>query len=598
MKKSIIIFVMTTVLSVGIVVYGCVFLNNQIGQADITEETILGNRDAAEGLTVGFRADSADNLHWVNSFDYSTNKTETTFTRGDLDKTVDTLVYDSIRFTGWSTTPYFTQLRYDRLDGLQQKEIHTFYNKVQQNAVENNSEEKGKIRLKDYLDYYPVSFRFQFGNKTYNSDNALTGLKVYDEQDMLLSGSGESYDADVDMYVAFNRLFKIPVIDNEYQEYKVSKLEKYDSKTALPYKTAVKKSLGTGEDFYEFDPIIVIQEENTIDGKKWVHPDLSGGLSYEVNGKVKDQKEVEDTNKEKTASDFDLKNRMLFVVNNTTAKGKHVDVSQIQGGYGVYELPIEVTATATIRKGPRSWVLTNPKPFINQLKMVYPLDEKAEYVEMSLSEDHRYLAIFSVKNGTYFVDMVDADNWTSQGSLEVFPASEKMTYAWGEDGSLAMTNHKGDIAALIRTKNENKPYEILYSGKIGSDFGNTFFDTDMVSKKNSLAQYEYGIDRGLVLATKDGKMALVQNMLVENSEFNIRIAALECAIIDKSGVIYHGRLKSNLVDLEYDMSAKEIQTVQDFLYDDAKGKVRSKANSNIVKHFIEPVRNENWTKWL
>ena len=42
--------------------------------------------------------------------------------------------------------------------------------------------------------------------------------------------------------------------------------------------------------------------------------------------------------------------------------------------------------------------------------MVYPLDKDAEYVEMSLSGDHRYLAVFSVKNGTYFVELIDADN--------------------------------------------------------------------------------------------------------------------------------------------------------------------------------------------
>lgn len=582
MKKSIIIFVAVTVLSIGMTVYGWAFVNGQVGEVTLTEETISGNSDMADGLTVGFRASSSDGLHWTNRFDYSTKKTESSFKRGELAKNVDSIVYDDIRFTGWSTVPYFTQLKYDWLDGLQEKKIHAFYNEIQQKVSKSGLGEEGKIRLKDYLDFYPVNFRFQFGTKIYNSDNALTGLKVYDRRGMLSPEDGASaYDGEVDLYTALNSVFKIPVIENEYQKYKVSKVEDYDYKTALGYKTEIKKPLGRGEDFYEFDPILVIQEENIKDGKKWSHPDLSGGLSYKAGG----ENQADDSHVGKTASDYGLKNRMLFIVNNKTAKGASVDVSQIDEGYGVYELPIDVKATATIRMGRRSATVPNPKPLSEELAMVYPLDEDSEYVEMSLSGDHRYLAVFSVKDGTYFVDLVDADNWTSNGPIEVFPASEKMTYAWGEDGSLAMTNHKGHVAVFSLTGSENEPYEILYSGKVQRGLDNALFDTEMVSKKNSRAKFKYGIDRGLAVAAKDGKAALVQNLLIGDSEFNIRNAALECAIIDKSGVIYRGRLKSNIVDLEYDMSEDEMQMIKD---------LRSGA---VLNHIIEPVRNENWCEW-
>ncbi len=593
MKKSIIIFVTMTVLSVGMVVYGCAFVDGRIGEATLTEETIMGNRDMADGLTVGFQVDSADDLHWTNRFDYSANQTESSFKRGKRAKKVDTLVYDDIRFTGWSTVPYVTQLKYDRLEGLQEKEIHAFYDEIQQRVMKSGLEEKGKIRLKDYLDFYPVSFRFQFGTQIYNSNNALTGLKVYDERGMLSPETGVPYDDDVDLYVAFNHLFKIPVLGNEYQEYAVSKVEHYDDETSLGYETDIEKPLGADEDFYEFDPIIVIQEENIMDGKRWFHPDLSGSSSYEIDGENEDGGEADDSRGGKAASEYNLKNRMLFIVNNRTAKDAPVDVSQIGDGYGIYELPIQAAATATVRKGRRSWTVPNPKPVIDELKMVYPLDEEAEYVEMSLSGDHRYLAVFSVKDGTYFLDLVDADNWTSKGPVEVFPASEKMTYAWGEDGSLAVTNHNGYVAVLSKTGNENKPYEILYSGKVENGLDTAFFDTEMVFKKNSRAKYKYGIDGGLAVAIKDGKAALVQNLLVGDPKFNIRNAALECAIMDKSGVIYRGRLKSNIVDLEYDMSGDEAQTIRDLL----NGAVNDEIDSKVTKLMIEPVRNENWSEW-
>lgn len=585
MKKSIIIFVTSIALSAGMVIYGWAFVDSRVGEVSLTEETMAGNKAAADGLTVGFRADSADNLHWISSYDYNTDKTDSSFKRGEMTETIDASVYDDIRFTGWSTVPFSTQIKYDGLDGLQENKIQAFYNEIQQRVKETGAEESGKIRLKDYLDYYPVSFRFQFGTKIFNSDNALTGLKVYDERNMLSAENAAAYDEEVRLYTAFNSLFKIPVINNEYQEYRISKAENYDRKTALGYKTDIQKPLDEGRDFYEFDPVIAIQEENIMDGKRWVHPDLSGGLSYEAGDGDEAGGQSDSSYVGRSASEYNLKNRMLFIVNNRTAKGVPVDVSQIEGGYGVYELPIEVTATATVKRGRRSGILPSPKPLSDELAMVYPLDEEAEYVEMSLSGDHRYLAVFSVKNGAYLVDLIDADNWTSQGPFEVFPASEKMTYAWGDDGSLAVTNHKDYIAVFTRTEDENRPYEVLYSGKAPDDLDKAFFDTEMVSKKNSYARYKYSIDKGLAIAAKGGKVALVQNLLVGDSQLNMRNAALECAIIDKSGVIYRGRLKNNVVDLEYDMSREEIQTIRDL------------SGGAVMKLTIEPVKNENRCRW-
>ncbi|MDD7215718.1 MAG: hypothetical protein PUH94_03505, partial [Firmicutes bacterium] len=463
--------------------------------------------------------------------------------------------------------------------------IQAFYNRIQHRVMETGAEEEGRIRLCDYLDYYPVSFRFQFGTKIFNSDRALTGLKVYDERNMLSPENISAYDDELDLYEAFNNMFKIPVIENEYQEYKVSKIENYDYKTSLGYNTDIEKPLGKGEDFYEFDPIITIQEENIMDGKKWVHPDLSGGSSYEAGVGSEKGSQSDEAYVRRKASEYNLKNRMLFIVNNRTAKGVPVDVSRISGGYGVYELPIEVTATATVKRGRRSSILPSPKPLSDELAMVYPLDEEAEYVEMSLSGDHRYLAVFSVKEGSYFVDLVDADSWTSKGPVEVFPASEKMTYAWGEDGSLAVTNHKGYVAIFTRTEDENRPYEVLYSGKVPDNLDKAFFGGETVTKKNSYARYKFNIDKGLAIAAKGGKVALVQNLLVGDPQLNMRTAALECAIIDKSGVIYRGRLKNNVVDLEYHMSREEVENIRDL------------SGSAVMKLTIEPVRNENWCKW-
>ena len=121
MKKSIIIFVTSIALSAGMVIYGWAFVDSRVGEVSLTEETMAGNKAAADGLTVGFRADSADNLHWISSYDYNTDKTDSSFKRGEMTETIDASVYDDIRFTGWSTVPFSTRLKCDRLEGLQEK---------------------------------------------------------------------------------------------------------------------------------------------------------------------------------------------------------------------------------------------------------------------------------------------------------------------------------------------------------------------------------------------------------------------------------------------------------------------------------------------
>ena len=106
-------------------------------------------------------------------------------------------------------------------------------------------------------------------------------------------------------------------------------------------------------------------------------------------------------------------------------------------------------------------------------------------------------------------------------------------------------------------------------------------------KEHSYAKYKYGIDSGLAVAVKDGKAALVLNLLTGDSESNVRNAALACAVIDKSGIIYSGRLKSNIADWGYDRSEDQMQTIKDLL-----------EGSIIMQNsMIEPARSENWCAW-
>lgn len=571
MKKSIFIFLTATALSIGMIAFGWISASDQIGKAMLTEETITGDRAAANGLVVAFRADSADDLHWINGFDYSADKTVSSFTRGEMETKTDTSVYDDMRFTGWSAVPYYTHLKFDALDGLQDKEIQNYYDKLQKQALEDGKEKKGTIRTCDYLDYYPISFRFQFGEKVYNSSSALAGLKTLVDKKSLDEENAASYAGDIELYTVLNDWFMIPVIDNEYQNYSVSSEQDSSNKRFPVSRTTIKKSLGAGKDFYEFDPVIFLQQENIRDGKKWEHPDTNGSI---------ESQEEKDSHK---ASEYGLKNRLLFVVNNRTVKGKPIDVSQIKGGYGVYELPIDVDATISIGKGRKNLFIPDPTPLSNQLNMTYPLDETAEYVDISLSGDHRNLAIFSVKEGGCFVEIVDADTWQSKCMEKMFPASKQISYTWGEDGTLAATNHNDHIAIL--TGNDDNTYRLLYSGKVAEGLEDELFTTEMISRKNAHDRYEHGNATGLAIASQKDKVALVQNSPVGDPTLGLRNADLECAVIDKTGVIYNGILKSSLVDIDYGSTEEDIKAIEEL------------AGGSMAKNVIMPVRSKNRAEW-
>lgn len=585
MKKSIFIYLTAVVLCAATVICGVFFLNSHIGEVMLTEETVTGSREAAKGLSAGFRTDAGEQLHWVSSFEYSGSKTKSSFQRGRMPVRKEASVYEGIRFTGWEAEPFATQIKYDDLGNLQNQKIHTHYDKLQREALKTGEAQKGKLRLKDYLDYYPVSFRFQFGPKIYNMKNALTGLKVYDERDMLSDGYGVTYTDEITLYKKLNQSFKIPVIENEYQEYRISPAEKYNPKNELGYETEIEKPLGKGEDFYQFDPVIVLQEENIMDGKRWEHPDTFGSLSYKAGEEQEKEAGSGDDAADRKASDYGLKNRLLFIVNNKTAKGASVDVSGFKDGFGIYELPIDTSASATVKLGKRSRIEPAPKPLTEELDMVFPLDETAEYIESSLSEDHRYLAVFSVKDGYWYAELVDADFWTSKGPVKMFSASDKMSYAWGKDGSLAVTNHKGAVAIFARTEDQENTYEMLYSGTPEGDFAKVFFDEKMTKKAHDQSRYRSGMERGLALCVKDGKAALVQSLPVYGGVYHYRNAGLVCAVIDKSGILYIGNIKSEITDAAYDMSDAEMQSLQDLL------------ESRTGEQLIEPVESENWVRW-
>ena len=125
----------------------------------------------------------------------------------------------------------------------------------------------------------------------------------------------------------------------------------------------------------------------------------------------------------------------------------------------------------------------------------------------------------------------------------------------------------------------------------------TFFDSKMVEKKNSYAKYEYGVDEGLAVVIKDGKAALVQNSLIINSEAGLRNAEIECLIVDETGIIYQGKIKSNLVD--YDSDIKQVRAVLNLLANNDSRVIKDGKSVDIfVESFGDSAINISFRMWV
>ena len=107
----------------------------------------------------------------------------------------------------------------------------------------------------------------------------------------------------------------------------------------------------------------------------------------------------------------------------------------------------------------------------------------------------------------------------------------------------------------------------------------------MAARKNSHDRYEHRNAVGLAVAAQEDKVALAQKSPAGNLKLGFRNADLECAVIDKTGVVYNGILKSSLVDIDYGSTEEDIKAIEEL------------AGGSMVKNVIRPVSNKNRAEW-
>lgn len=221
----------------------------------------------------------------------------------------------------------------------------------------------------------------------------------------------------------------------------------------------------------------------------------------------------------------------LVVIQEESAASGYTDCTNrlliLPDSLGIYELPVKVTlSSAMTSKGKKSWLVPDPVPLGEKLRMVYPLEGDGEYTGMSLSPDHSIIALFSVRGEECFLELVDAAKMKTLNRYSIFPAADEMKYAWGDDGCLVIGS-RDDRLALLSGEGD-----MIYSGEAGEGFYEEFFGDAIDVRRDYAGDYKCNLCPGTAAACSGDKVALMQYP--------------ECAVFDGDGLLYRGILRSSI----------------------------------------------------
>lgn len=320
------------------------------------------------------------------------------------------------------------------------------------------SSEPTRIRLADYMDYYPAVNRISLPRLDENGEieeNRSFDLDIYEDNIFYGIIYTSEYNAAMQEKMdekagTIEEYFKIPVLQNEVREF--TKIEdEYSDYVYLEQKSV-------GEDSFE----------------PYWHSVLTGDAVF-------------------------------FTFNTHTENGAVVDTSLIPGGYGIYRLPYTMDENG----------YTDVKA--DELGVFYPMNPAADVVAIELTLDQKTLMIVYVLNEEIRCSLIDTHKGTCLCDAALMPKiEEKYWYfstASGEDyialGIVRPTNRlmdydREDAPLWVFGKNKNGQYgELLHAESnafLDSGLGNVIFDGERLVQV-SLVDLEY---LRITVYTKDG----------------------------------------------------------------------------------------------
>jgi hypothetical protein len=153
---------------------------------------------------------------------------------------------------------------------------------------------------------------------------------------------------------------------------------------------------------------------------------------------------------------FTIKSGCYFTLDFRGRDGRMLDISSIEGGWGIYHYP-------TTETGGKTYELPE------KLGMVYALDpKKAEVIDFKPSKDESELLLLTKEDASYMVTVIDASSFTEKQKLRVFSAEdEKRVKGLLPDENGLFIYGQNTIAVLVHG---DEGYRLSYTVKTPDGF--------------------------------------------------------------------------------------------------------------------------------
>lgn len=316
--------------------------------------------------------------------------------------------------------------------------------KLLYDATEPGKQSEKTVNLKDYYEYYPINVHVSLPG-VYWSGNDYDNL------------SDEGYNGERQIWDRFRDYFKIPVREN-------------DKRTLTVSRGSNGVSVGIGSTTVSADGVSII-----------------GGVSSYYMDSI-------------TTHTYD---KCFFTITN----GHQVDMSLVQGGYGVYSIDYA--------KGAGS---SNTGVKKDSLTTVLSLDENAVVKRLSVSDDEEQLLIYTSENGYGYLTVMDIE---SSEVLQKIRFGNGNFYEVEEyDDFVVVFLENNNIVVL--EKIEGDTYEYRFEVPLGKDF----------LYKSSRAHMDFNGE----------KLAIVSYLYDDYYE----TCSFCLEVYDDSGLLYSGEYKNSL----------------------------------------------------
>lgn len=333
MRKSLVLTLLLFALSILGIGYAHGAVNGASDNVELTENTILGDISAAQGLSVNIRNHYQNHLSWNTTLQLGNSPTtEFSFSPSKI--------YEEREENFSGVQMYINNGMSASTNGkLELTDANTggiskIYKDVA-SRTENGTAHKEKVLIKDYYDFYPVVVDLFLPN------NHLFWMEAIRKQDYERNNT-ESYSSEDNSYFILKGLtdyFKFPVQEKHQLEV-----------------TIVKDDMGN----------VVELSSSTVDGSDvWLNA---------VNAITDDS--------------------CYFTVSAMTRDGDFLDYSYVPAGYGIYRLPYD---SEEPQKNLEAMTMVYPLSTTEQVIYFQPTADKSKLLLLTREENFYYLKVLDAK---------------------------------------------------------------------------------------------------------------------------------------------------------------------------------------------------------